>query len=56
MVTEVHRGQSGGEECRKLTSEHPTPGIVLLEQLVEPVQLRLIKLSVVDQPIFVFRQ
>ena len=56
MVTEVHSCQPWREESGKLTSEHPTPGIVLFKQLIEPIQLRLIKLCVVDQPLLVFGQ
>ena len=56
MVTEVHCCQPWREESGKLTSEHPTPGIVLFKQLIEPIQLRLIKLCVVNQPLLVLGQ
>ena len=31
--------------------EHPSPGIVSLEEVVHPVQLRLVKVCVVEEPL-----
>ena len=56
MVAEVHASKPRGEECGELAPEHPAPGVVLLEQLVQPVQLRLGELCVVEQPRLVFGQ
>ena len=34
-----------------LSPEHPSPGIVGLEEVVHPVQLRLVEVGVVEKPL-----
>ena len=43
-------GQTWGEERSELAPKHPSPGVVGLEYGVQPVQLHLAELRVVEEP------
>ena len=39
-----------------MSPEHPSPGIVGLEEVVHPVQLRLVEVGVVEEPLLIPNQ